>query len=146
MPSLEQSLRDAIRESGLSTSELAKRARVAKSRISTFLNDDKKTISLRTAEAIGKVIGWPRDPRFPILVSGPRSWSICRLERRTKDAGAVMQVKYLGYETSDRLQLRYWVVEPICKAEHPDYALARLDESVPTAIEKFVVPKSERPT
>ena len=88
MWTVEQSIREAIRESGLSISELARRSGVAKSGISTFLNDDEKSISLRTAEAIGKVIGWP--PRFPILIEGARSWRICRLVKRVRSVNTVL--------------------------------------------------------
>ena len=146
MSSLAQSLRQAIRESGLSISELAERAGVAKSRISTFLNDDEKTISLRTAEAIGKVVGWPRHPRFPILIRGPRSWIICRLEQQTRNAQTFMIAKHLDPLTGSglSLKLRYWVVDPIDGPEPSDYALARLDADEPTAIEKIFVPDPEQ--
>jgi transcriptional regulator with XRE-family HTH domain len=145
MWTVEQSLREAIQESGLSISELAKRSGVAKSRISTFLNDDENSITLRNAEAIGKVIGWP--PRFPILIEGARSWRICRLVKQTCDARTSMICRH-GDKLDNRhiLQLRYWVVEPITEPEPSDYALARLDADVPTAIEKIFVPNSARTT
>ena len=61
MKDLETQLRDAIKKSGLSQSDLAQRSDVNQGQISRFLNGE-RTLTLESAGSIAKVLGLELKP------------------------------------------------------------------------------------
>jgi len=93
--SLKEAIRRAI-ESGLSATQIAKNAGIQTSVITRFLDDNdvkkKKSITLKNADKIGRVIGWPvmLPPRTVYRVSSKRRQPV----RAVQWSGGILWVNY----------------------------------------------------
>lgn len=125
MGRLSESLREAIRDCGLSQAEIAKRAGIDQSQLSRFLSGD-RSLRLDTVDRVASVLGWTGDPLNYILVQSTASSAFVARRTIRLPMGTsyeyVAITKHVASRAAGEAMILLWQGESLPEAIRADFS------------------------